>query len=160
MAGTPAILALARAQVPHTIHEYVHDPRVRAFGEESVAALGLNPEQVFKTLIATVDGEPTVGIVPVSGQLDLKALAFAAGGRRAEMAPVDLAERLTGYVVGGISPIGHRRALPTYVDEQAILFDVVYVSGGRRGLSIGIAPEDLLNITGAQWAPIARAGHP
>lgn len=160
MAGTPATLALTRAQVPHTIHEYVHDPRVRAFGEESVAALGLNPEQVLKTLVANVDGKPTIGVVPVSGHLDLKALAHAAGGRRAEMASAELAERLTGYVVGGISPIGHRRSLPTYVDEQAILFDVVYVSGGRRGLSIGIAPDDLVSITGARWAPIGRDGHP
>lgn len=159
MGGTPALVALARAKVAHTVHEYVHDPKVRAFGEESVAALGLNPDQVLKTLVAVVDGEPMVGVVPVSGQLDLKALASAAGGRRAQMAPVELAERLTGYVVGGISPIGHRRPLPTYLDEQAILFEVVYVSGGRRGLSLGIAPDDLLSITGAQWAPIARAGH-
>ena len=160
MSGTPALVALARAEVPHTVHEYVHDPRVRAFGEESVTALGLNPDQVLKTLVAVVDGEPLVGVVPVSGHLDLKALASAAGGRRAQMAPVELAERLTGYVIGGISPIGQRRALPTYLDEQAILFEVVYVSGGRRGLSLGIAPEDLRVVTGAQWAPIARAGHP
>ena len=105
-----------------------------------------------------MDGEPLVAIVPVSGQLDLKALAAAADGRRAEMAPIAMAERLTGYVVGGISPIGQRRALPTYLDEEAILFDKVYVSAGQRGLSLGLAPQDLLSITGARLAPIARHG--
>jgi len=159
MAGrTPALLALQRAQVPYSIHEYLHDPRVRGFGQESAAALGLSPDEVHKTLLALVDGEPIVAIVPVSGQLDLKALAAAADGRRAEMAPVTMAERLTGYVVGGISPIGQRRALPTYLDEEAILFDKVYVSAGQRGLSLGLAPQDLLSITGARLAPIARHG--
>lgn len=158
--GTPALLGLQHAGIPFTIHEYHHDPRARAFGEESVAALGLDADQVFKTLIALVDGEPTVGIVPVSGHLDLKALANAASGRRAEMAPVVLAERLTGYVVGGISPIGLKRALPAYLDEQAILFDVVYVSGGRRGLSIGLAPGHLMQAAGAVMAAIARDDRP
>jgi len=159
MAGrTPALLALQRAQVPYSIHEYLHDPRVRGFGQESAAALGRSPDEVHKTLLALVDGEPIVAIVPVSGQLDLKALAAAADGRRAEMAPVTMAERLTGYVVGGISPIGQRRALPTYLDEEAILFDKVYVSAGQRGLSLGLAPQDLLSITGARLAPIARHG--
>lgn len=159
MAGrTPALLALQRAQVPYSIHEYLHDPRVRGFGQESAAALGRSPDEVHKTLLALVDGEPLVAIVPVSGQLDLKALAAAADGRRAEMAPIAMAERLTGYVVGGISPIGQRRALPTYLDEEAILFDKVYVSAGQRGLSLGLAPQDLLSITGARLAPIARHG--
>lgn len=159
MAGrTPALLALQRAQVPYSIHEYRHDPRVRGFGQESAAALGRSPEEVHKTLLALVDGEPLVAIVPVSGQLDLKALAAAADGRRAEMAPIAMAERLTGYVVGGISPIGQRRALPTFLDEEAILFDKVYVSAGQRGLSLGLAPQDLLSITGARLAPIARHG--
>lgn len=158
--GTPALIALAQADVSHSVHEYRHDPRVRGFGEESAAALGLEPDRVLKTLIAVVDGEPTVAMVPVSGQLDLKALATAAGGRRAELASTALAERTTGYVLGGISPIGQKRALPMYLEEQAILFEVVYVSGGRRGLSVGLAPDDLLAVTGARLAPIARLGHP
>jgi Cys-tRNA(Pro)/Cys-tRNA(Cys) deacylase len=158
--GTPALIVLAQAKVPHSLHEYTHDPRVRGFGEESAAALGLEPDQVLKTLIAVVDGDPTVAMVPVSGQLDLKSLAMAAGGRRADLAPTALAERTTGYVLGGISPIGQKRVLPMYLEEQAILFEVVYVSGGRRGLSVGLAPDDLLAITGARLAPIARFGHP
>lgn len=158
--GTPALIALHRAGISFTSHPYQHDPRARAFGEESVAALGLRSDQVFKTLIALVDGDPTVGIVPVSGHLDLKALAHAAGGRRAEMASSDLAERITGYVVGGISPIGLKRPLPAYLDEQAVLFDVVYVSGGRRGLSLGLSPDDLLRAAQAIMAPIARDDRP
>ena len=155
-AGTPATVALTRAGIAFTVHAYDHDPRATSFGEEAAAALGLTTDEVFKTLLAMVDGEPVVGIVPVVGALDLKALASAAGGRRAEMADPTVAQRLTGYVLGGISPIGQKRALPTFLDESAVLLDTVYVSGGRRGLDIGLAPDDLLAVTGGQYAAIAR----
>ena len=155
-AGTPATVALTRAGIEFTVHAYDHGPRAMSFGEEAAAALGLTTDEVFKTLLAMVDGEPVVGIVPVVGALDLKALASAAGGRRAEMADPTVAQRLTGYVLGGISPIGQKRALPTFLDESAVLLDTVYVSGGRRGLDIGLAPDDLLAVTGGQYAAIAR----
>lgn len=154
--GTPATAALTRAGIPFTSHAYDHDPRSTSFGEEAAAALGLRTDEVFKTLLAMVDGRPVVGIVPVSGTLDLKALAAAAGGRRAEMADTATAQRLTGYVVGGISPIGQKRALPTYLDESAQLLDTVYVSGGRRGLDLGLAPDDLLAVTDGTYAAIGR----
>jgi len=155
-AGTPATVALTRAGIEFTVHAYDHDPRATSFGEEAAAALGLTTDEVFKTLLAMVDGEPVVGIVPVVGALDLKALASAAGGRRAEMADPTVAQRLTGYVLGGISPIGQKRALPTFLDESAVLLHTVYVSGGRRGLDIGLAPDDLIAVTGGQYAAIAR----
>jgi len=155
-AGTPATVALTRAGIAFTAHSYVHDPRSSSFGLEAAAALGLPPDEVFKTLLATVDGRTVVGIVPVSGTLDLKALAVAAGGRRAEMADAAMAQRLTGYVLGGISPIGQRTSLPTYLDETAILLETVYVSGGRRGFDIGLAPADLLAVTSGEYAAIAR----
>ncbi len=155
-AGTPATVALTQAGIAFTVHSYAHDPRAGSYGAEAAQALGLTTDEVFKTLMALVDGTPTIAVVPVSGSLDLKALAAAAGGRRAEMAEPALAERLTGYVVGGISPIGQKRALPTFVDETAALFDVVYVSGGRRGLDLGLAPDDLVTVTDGRYAPIAR----
>ncbi|WP_459970588.1 Cys-tRNA(Pro) deacylase [Nocardioides pyridinolyticus] len=154
--GTPATVALTRAGIEFSLHEYEHDPRAASFGLEAAEALGLDPVQVFKTLMATVDGRLTVGIVPVSGQLDLKALARAAGGSRAAMADVAAAERATGYVAGGISPVGQKRAHPTVVDESALAHGVVYVSGGRRGLDLGLAPADLVRATGATVAPISR----
>jgi Cys-tRNA(Pro)/Cys-tRNA(Cys) deacylase len=156
-AGTPATLALTRAGIPFTTHAYDHDPRSSSYGLEAAAALGLDPAAVFKTLVAEVDGSPVVAIVPVSGTLDLKALAAACGGRRADLAEAATAQRLTGYVVGGISPIGQRRPLPTLLDESAILLATVYVSGGRRGLDIGLAPEHLLAVTGGAYAAIGRA---
>ena len=119
-AGTPATLALTRAGIPFTTHAYEHDPRSSSYGLEAAAALGLDPAAVFKTLVAEVDGSPVVAIVPVSGTLDLKALAAACGGRRADLAEAATAQRLTGYVVGGISPIGQRRPLPTLLDVAAI----------------------------------------
>lgn len=137
--GTPATVALQKAGISFTVHEYDHDPRAESYGLEAAHALGLDPEQVFKTLLADADGATVVGIVPVAGTLDLKALAASAGARRAEMTDPARAQRLTGYVLGGISPIGQRRALPTYLDDTAELWDRVYVSGGRRGLDIGIA---------------------
>ena len=157
MGATPAVHALVEAGIEHTLHPYEHDPSSDlGYGLEAAAAIGVDPEQVFKTLCAYVDGKLVVGIVPVSGMLDLKGLAAAFGGKRAEMAPPADAERSSGYVVGGISPIGQRKALPTALDETAELWDVVYVSGGRRGLDIGLAPADLVRVTNAIIAPIAK----
>ena len=155
--GTPATVTLTGAGIDFSVHEYDHDPRAASYGLEAAAVLGLDPARVFKTLMATVDGKPTVGIVPVSGQLDLKALARAVGGSRAAMADVAAAERATGYVAGGISPVGQKRPHPTVLDETALGFDVVYVSGGRRGLDLGLAPADLVRATGAVVAPISRS---
>jgi len=156
MAGTPATAALAAAGIPFTEHHYVHDPANRDFGMEAATALGLDPDQVFKTLLADVDGRLVVGIVPVTGKLDLKAIAAAVGGKKAVMADPALAERRTGYVVGGISPIGQKTRHETVLDETAELWDVVYVSGGRRGFDLGLAPADLVRATGAVVADIAR----
>lgn len=155
-AGTPATVALTRAGIAFTSHVYDHDPRATSFGEEAAAALGLTVDEVFKTLMASVDGRPVIGIVPVAGTLDLKAIAAAAGGRRAEMSDPATAQRLTGYVIGGISPIGQKKALPTFLDESARGLPTVYVSGGRRGFDIGVAPADLLAITNGSYAPIGR----
>jgi len=154
-AGTPALVALQREGVAHTVHAYDHDPGAESYGMEAAEALGLDPATVFKTLLAEVDGSPVVAIVPVTGQLDLKALAAARGGKRARMLDPSVAERLTGYVVGGISPLGQRTSSPTVLDASALGQPVVYVSGGRRGLDIGIAPEDLVRVTAAQVAPIS-----
>lgn len=154
--GTPATVALTRAEVAFTEHLYDHDPAAPSYGLEAADRLGLDPAQVLKTLLAAVDGRLVVGVVPVSGQLDLKALAAALGGKRAELAAPADAERATGYVVGGISPVGQRRAHPTVVDDSALLFGTVYVSGGRRGLDIGLAPQDLVRVTGAVVARIRR----
>lgn len=155
--GTPATVALTRAGVEFSIHAYEHDPRATSFGLEAAAALGLDPQEVFKTLLADVDGRTVVGIVPVSGSLDLKALAAAAGGRRAEMTDPARAQRLTGYVLGGISPLGQRTSLPTYLDVSAEPLARIYVSGGRRGLDVGVHPADLIKVTGAVVAPIGRS---
>ena len=154
--GTPATVALTRAGVPFTLHEYEHDPRASSYGLEAAEALGLDPVVVFKTLMATVDGRLAVGIVPVAGQLDLKALARALGASKAVMADVAAAERATGYVAGGISPVGQKRPHPTVLDESALAHDVVYVSGGRRGLDLGIAPAARVRVTGATVGPISR----
>jgi Cys-tRNA(Pro)/Cys-tRNA(Cys) deacylase len=154
--GTPATVALTKAKVEFTTHTYDHDPAAKSYGLEAAEALGLAPEQVFKTLLVEIDGKLTVGVVPVGKQLDLKAIAAAAGGKKAVMADPAAAERTTGYVVGGISPIGQKRALPTVVDATATDHDTVYVSGGRRGLDIGLSPADLITVTKARTAPIAR----
>jgi Cys-tRNA(Pro)/Cys-tRNA(Cys) deacylase len=154
--GTPATVALTEAGVAYTTRSYEHDPSAPSYGLEAAEVLGLPPEQVFKTLLADVDGELVVGIVPVGGKLDLKALAAAVGGKKAEMADPKAAERSTGYVVGGISPLGQRKALRTVLDETAILFDTVYVSGGRRGFDLGLSPDDLLALTAGITADIAR----
>ena len=154
--GTPATVALTRAGVPFTLHPYDHDPRAQSFGLEAAEALGVPPERVFKTLLADAGGRLVVGIVPVTGQLDLKALARAVGASKAVMADPAAAQRSTGYVVGGISPVGQRRPLPTVLDETATTHDTVFVSGGRRGLDIELAPADLVRVTGATTAPIGR----
>jgi Cys-tRNA(Pro)/Cys-tRNA(Cys) deacylase len=153
MAGkaTPAITALERAGVGFSLHEYPHDPRSSSYGEEAAESLGLDPERVFKTLIVDVDGSLTVALVPVNAQLDLRAL-----GKRVAMAEMRLAERTTGYVAGGISPLGQRKALPTVVHETAELYDTIFVSAGRRGLEIEISATDLAALTSARFAPIAR----
>lgn len=154
--GTPATAALAAAGVPHEVLPYEHDPSSRSYGEEAAAALGVPSERVLKTLLARVDDRLVVAVVPVSGALDLKALAAAVSGKRAVMAEPAEAERATGYVVGGISPLGQRRRLPTVVDEAATAYDRVLVSGGRRGLDVALAPADLVRLTGAAVAAISR----
>lgn len=156
MPSTPATAALKAARIPFTEHAYDHDPANHNFGEEAASVLGLDPEQVFKTLMVDVDGHLTVAIVPVTGKVDLGALAAAVHGKHAAMADPTVAERKTGYVVGGISPIGQKSLLPTVLDETAELFDTVFVSGGRRGFDIELAPSDLIAITSATIAAIAR----
>lgn len=154
--GTPATVALTAAGVAFTLHPYEHDPRAASYGLEAAEALGVEPERVLKTLMVTLDRSLVVGVVPVVGQLDLKALARALGGSRAAMADVAAAERATGYVAGGISPVGQRRAHHTVVDESALSWPTVFVSGGRRGLDLELSPADLVAVTGATTAPIGR----
>ncbi|KAA1417903.1 Cys-tRNA(Pro) deacylase [Nocardioides humilatus] len=154
--GTPATTALTTAGADFTVHDYDHDPRSDSYGEEAAHALGISAAQVFKTLLADVDGTLTVAVVPVSGQLDLKALARAVGGRKAAMADPKAAERSTGYVVGGISPLGQKRLHPTVVDESALAHSTVFVSAGRRGLEVELAPADLVSLTAAITADIGR----
>jgi Cys-tRNA(Pro)/Cys-tRNA(Cys) deacylase len=153
--GTPATALLTRAKVAFTPHTYEVDPRAASYGEAAAAALGVDPARLFKTLVTTVDGQLTVGVVPVSASLDLKALAAAVGGKRAAMAEPAAAERATGYVTGGISPVGQRSRLPIVIDASAQELATMYVSGGRRGLQIELAPADLVQVTGATLAPIA-----
>jgi Cys-tRNA(Pro)/Cys-tRNA(Cys) deacylase len=153
--GTPATALLARHKVPHSVHSYQHDPRHASYGQEAAEALDIAPQRVFKTLLAEVDGALVVGIVPVTAQLDLKALAAAVHGKKARMADVAVAERTTGYVAGGISPLGQRKRLPTVLDASAERFDTMFCSAGRRGLEIELAPTDLLRLTDGALAPIA-----
>jgi Cys-tRNA(Pro)/Cys-tRNA(Cys) deacylase len=161
--ATRAIDELVRAAVAHTIHEYApHEPggpdrgRRPAWGEDAATALGVDPARIHKTLIAAVDGRLAVAVVPVAAELDLKALADALGGRKAAMADPADAERATGYVRGGISPLGQRRRLPTVLDAAALGFATIYVSAGRRGLQVELAPADLIRLAGAVVAPIGR----
>jgi Cys-tRNA(Pro)/Cys-tRNA(Cys) deacylase len=158
VAATPAVAVLVKARVAHTLHPYDPEhPSDQGHGEAAVAALGADPRQVFKTLLARVDGALTVAVVPVAGTLDLNALAAAAGGKKAAMAEPAAAERATGYVTGGISPLGHRSRLPVVVDASARDWDTVYVSAGRRGLQVSLAPDDLVRVANATVAPIAAA---
>jgi Cys-tRNA(Pro)/Cys-tRNA(Cys) deacylase len=152
--GTPATALLAKQGVTHQVHSYRHDAG-QAYGREAAQLLGLDPERVFKTLVAEVGGTLAVGVVPVSASLDLKAFAGAVGGKRARMADVAAAERATGYVAGGISPLGQRKRLATVVDASAQRWETVFCSGGRRGLEVELAPADLVRLTGATVAPIA-----
>jgi Cys-tRNA(Pro)/Cys-tRNA(Cys) deacylase len=154
--GTPATVALDRTGTSYSLHAYEHDPAATSFGLEAADLLGLDPGSVFKTLLVQVDGRLVVGIVPVTHQLDLKSLAATVGGKRAAMADPATAERTTGYVVGGISPLGQKKRLPTVLDESALGLPTVYVSGGRRGLDLGLAPADLVSLTDATVAAIAR----
>jgi len=154
--GTPATVALAAAGIAFEVRAYEHDPRATSYGLEAAEALGVDPARVFKTLLASLDGELVVGIVPVAGQLDLKALARALGGSKAVMAEVAAAERATGYVAGGISPVGQKRRHRTLLDASALDHDTILVSGGRRGFDIELAPTDLVAVTGAVTATIGR----
>jgi Cys-tRNA(Pro)/Cys-tRNA(Cys) deacylase len=154
--GTTATIALERAKIPFTLHEYPHDPRASSYGMEASEALGIAPERMFKTLVAAVDGSAlAVGVVPVHRQLDLKRLAAAVGGKKAAMAEVAAAERATGYVAGGISPVGQKKRLPVVVDASALELPTMFCSGGRRGLEIELAPADLIRAAGATVAEIA-----
>ncbi|MFF7049104.1 Cys-tRNA(Pro) deacylase [Streptomyces griseorubiginosus] len=155
--GTPATVALTTAGVSFTVHAYDHDPSHPSYGEEAAEAMGVSPDRVFKTLVADVDGTLTVAVVPVAGSLDLKALATAVSGKRAAMADPTLAERTTGYVRGGISPLGQRKKLPTVLDASASAHATICVSAGRRGLEVELSPADLSRLTDATLAPIARA---
>ncbi|MFE7565779.1 Cys-tRNA(Pro) deacylase [Streptomyces sp. NPDC057539] len=154
--GTPATVALTAAGTPYTLHAYEHDPASPSYGEEAAEALGVSPDRVFKTLVADVDGELAVAVVPVAGSLDLKALAAAVGGKRASMADPVTAERTTGYVRGGISPLGQRKRLRTVVDASAEAHATICVSAGRRGLEVELSPADLASLTSAVLAPIGR----
>lgn len=153
MAGraTPGTRAAQQARVEHRLHEYTHDPSAESYALEAAEALGLDPARVFKTLVVDRDGTLTVCIVPAGDTLDLRAL-----GKRAAMAPTDRAEKVTGYVAGGISPLGQRRPLPTLLDESALAFETIFVSAGRRGLEIELAPDDLVRLTRAEVKPIRR----
>jgi Cys-tRNA(Pro)/Cys-tRNA(Cys) deacylase len=156
--GTPATVALTRAGVRYVVHEYEHTAGTGAYGAEAAKALGVPAARVLKTLLASADGRLTVAVVPVDGSLDLKALAAAVGAKKAVLADPAEAERTTGYVRGGISPVGQRRRLPTVLDDSALDHETVYVSGGRRGLDLELAPPDLVHVTDARVAPIRRPG--
>lgn len=154
--GTPATVALDRAGVAYQVRAYHHDPAAASFGLEAAEALGVDPARVLKTLLVDTGSGLAVGIVPVDRQLDLKALAHALGVKRVTMADPAAAERSSGYVVGGISPVGQKRSLPTVLDESAVEQSTVLVSGGRRGFDLELAPADLVAVTRAVTAPIAR----
>lgn len=153
--ATPATRALAAAGIAFTEHPYEHDPAHPSFGLEAAEALGVDPAAVFKTLCTDVGGRLVVAVIPVQARLDLKSLARAVGAKKASLANPAVAERVTGYIVGGISPIGQKADLETVIDESAILLEQMYVSGGRRGFDVGLAPDDLVSITGGQFAAIA-----
>ncbi|MBH0109244.1 Cys-tRNA(Pro) deacylase [Salinibacterium sp. NG22] len=154
--GTPATVALDALGISFTSHPYAHDAGTTEYGVEAATVLGVDPEQVFKTLMTMVDDEMVVAVVPVSGKLDLKALAAVVGGKKASMADPMVAQRRTGYVLGGISPLGQRITHRTVIDETVELFDTVFVSGGTRGCDIELAPSDLIRAAAAITAPIAR----
>ena len=146
---TPAVVAAERAGIPVSLHEYEHESGA-AYGLEAAAKTGVDPARVFKTLVVTQDGALSVAVVPVAAQLDLRAL-----GKRAALADRAAAERATGYVLGGISPLGQRKRLPTLVDESALAFETIFVSAGRRGLELELAPDDLVRLTDARVTAVA-----
>lgn len=154
-AGTPATVALTRAGVEFTLHAYEHHADCTGYGDEAAAGLGVDRRRIFKTLIADVAGQLTVAVVPVADQLDLKALARARGAKKAQLAEPRVAARSSGYVLGGISPVGQRTPLPTVIDSSSETFPTIFVSAGRRGLQVELSPTDLLAVTGASVAPIA-----
>lgn len=154
--ATPAIAALTRLGIKFTLHEYEHAEGATDFGDEAARELGVDASRIYKTLLTEVDSVLTVGVVPVAGTLNLKALAKARAGKRASMADPAVAEAKTGYVLGGVSPIGQRTASPTVIDESAQRFETVFVSGGKRGLDIELSPHDLARATKGEWAAIAR----
>ena len=151
---TPAVVALVDAGIAHTIHEYDRGEELHDFGREAADALGLDHDQVFKTLVVVADDEMVVAVVPVSCQLSMKRVAAALGAKKATMCEPAAAERSSGYIVGGISPIGQRKRLRTVIDDTAELYETVYVSGGRRGMDVGLAPGDLIHLLDAIVAPI------
>lgn len=153
--ATRATVAAQKAGIAFTVHEYAHDDTNVAYGVEAVERLGLDPRRVFKTIVVTVKDKPAVAVVPVACEVDLKAVAIALGAKHAVLADPAVAQRVTGYVLGGISPLGQQRRLPTLVDASATAFATVFVSAGRRGLEIELAPGDLCKVAGATYAAIA-----
>ncbi len=154
---TPGILAAQRARVAFTVHEYEHDPAAESYGNEAVEKTGANPDQVFKPLVVSLDGKDlAVAVVPVSAMLSLKLIARAAGAKKAAMADKQLVQRTTGYVLGGVSPLGQKKRLKTFIDDSARNFATLFVSAGKRGLEIELAPEDLSRLTGATFAPLQQ----
>jgi Cys-tRNA(Pro)/Cys-tRNA(Cys) deacylase len=156
MAATPALDLLIRSATVHSVVTYHHDPSVESFGEEAATALGVEPARVFKTLVVRADERLVLGVVPVDAALDMKALAKVLGAKRALLADAVSAERSSGYVIGGISPLGQKHLLATVIDESANGFATIFVSGGRRGLEIELAPGDLATLTTGRFAQIAR----
>ena len=155
---TPALDLLKKVRAEHRVHSYEHDPKAASYGLEAAEKLNLEPAQVFKTLLASSEkSELLVAVVPVVGSLDLKALAQAAGVKKVEMADPAAAQRATGYLLGGISPLGQKKRLRTFIDESAKVFETIYVSAGRRGLEVELAPAVLAEHTQANFAPIGRA---
>lgn len=152
---TPGINAAKKANVSHRIHEYQHDPASESFGTEAAEKMGVDPARVFKTLVVAIDGKDlAVGVVPVTAMLSMKLVAKAAGGKKATMADKQDVQRSTGYVLGGVSPLGQKKRLRTFIDDSAQRFDTIYISAGRRGLEIELSPEDLAKLTTAQFAPL------
>jgi len=154
---TPGINVAKKARVPHRIHEYEHDPNSESYGNEAAEKTGADPARVFKTLVASIDNrELVVGVLPVTAMLSMKLIAKAAGGKKATMADKQEVQRSTGYVLGGVSPLGQKRRLRTFIDQSARNFDTIYVSAGRRGMEIELAPEDLANLTDGRFSDLQQ----